>query len=729
MPAGKKILIGISGSIAAYKICSLVRDLVRSGAEVQVVLTPSAAQFVTPLTLSTLSGRPVYTNLVKNQEGEWVNHVALGLWADLILIAPCTAHTLANMAQGLCDHLLLATVLSARCPVAFAPAMDHDMYLHPSTQANIQTLVERGYHLIPTEHGELASGLIGEGRMAEPERLLAWIREFLVGEPLWQGSRVLITAGPTREALDPVRYISNRSSGRMGIALAEALADRGAQVDLIYGPGDQVCRHPGVQVHRVESALEMKTACDERSEACHLLIFAAAVADYRPALSSSTKIKKTEDAWMLSMVPNPDLLKEAGHRKKPEQRVVGFALESNDEQAHAYAKLKSKKADMIVLNSLRQEGGAMDAEAMSVQILTADQEPVDLPRQPKRQLAAEIIRTMVRFWGVPTQGVWKVPSLGVLVFQIAWWASLLGGVSAQAQELNCQISVNPGRVGGADQQFYANMQQALTTFVNGQKWTEDVFSFQERIQCSINIMLDERITGNQFKATVQIQSSRPVYNSSYSTVVFNYTDPDWIFEYNEFQPMEFNPNQHGTNLMALIAFYANLIVGLDYNTFGKESGMVYLRRAQQIVLNAQNAVEIGWRQNQSLRNRYWLAELLNNPAYKPFHASLYEYHRQGLDQMYKPERIIEARRKMLGAIEKLYEVNRNKPGGMLIPLYLKGKQPEIIGFCAKALPAEKAKVVEQLVAMDPINQAEYNRINAAGVGGGPGGAPGTGGGR
>ncbi|MFM9143317.1 MAG: DUF4835 family protein, partial [Bacteroidota bacterium] len=308
---------------------------------------------------------------------------------------------------------------------------------------------------------------------------------------------------------------------------------------------------------------------------------------------------------------------------------------------------------------------------------------------------------------------------------------LQGGNPAvtQAQELNCQLSINPGRVGGADQQFYANMQQALTTFINGQKWTEDVFSFQERINCSINIMLDERITGNQFKATVQIQSSRPVYNSSYSTVILNYTDPDWIFEYNEFQPMEFNENQHTSNLLALLAYYANLIIGLDYNSFGKESGTVYLRKAQQIVMNAQNAVEIGWRQNQSLRNRYWLAELLNNPSYKAFHTAHYEYHRLGLDQMYKPERIIEARRKMLGALEKIHDVNRSKPGGMLIPLYLKGKLPEIVGFCSKALPAEKAKAVEQLIAMDPINQAEYNRINAAGVGGSGSGGPGGGGGR
>ncbi|MFZ9968643.1 MAG: bifunctional phosphopantothenoylcysteine decarboxylase/phosphopantothenate--cysteine ligase CoaBC [Bacteroidia bacterium] len=724
MPAGKKILIGISGSIAAYKICWLVRDLVRSGADVQVVLTPSAQQFVTPLTLSTLSGKPVYSHLVKNEEGEWVNHVALGLWADLILVAPCTAHTLASMAQGSCDHLLLAILLSARCPVAFAPAMDHDMFCHPATQENIRTLTERGYHLIPTENGELASGLVGEGRMAEPSTLLAWIQDFLVGGPRWDGTRVLLTAGPTREALDPVRYISNRSSGRMGIALAEALADRGAQVDLVYGPGDQVCRHPGIRVHRVQTALEMQACCEQLNESCSLLIFAAAVADYRAAEVSENKIKKSGDELLLTLVPNPDLLAEAGKNKKPHQKVVGFALESQNEEANALSKLQTKKADMMVLNSLRQEGGAMDAEAMSVRLLFAEHDSEDLPRSPKRALANEILRAITQRWGLPQGGVWK--KLGVLV-GVLWLA--LAPVGSQAQELNCQLSINPGRVGGADQQFYANMQQALTTFINGQKWTDDVFSFQERINCSINIMLDERITGNQFKATVQIQSSRPVYNSSYSTVILNYTDPDWIFEYNEFQPMEFNENQHSSNLLALLAYYANLIIGLDYNTFGKESGTVYLRKAQQIVMNAQNAVEIGWRQNQSLRNRYWLSELLNNPAYKPFHAALYEYHRLGLDQMYKPERVIEARRKMLAALEKIHDVNRSKPGGMLIPIYLKGKLPEIVGFCAKALPAEKAKVVEQLIAMDPINQAEYNRINAAGVGGGPGGAPGTGGGR
>ncbi|MFM9142722.1 MAG: bifunctional phosphopantothenoylcysteine decarboxylase/phosphopantothenate--cysteine ligase CoaBC, partial [Bacteroidota bacterium] len=398
MPAGKKILIGISGSIAAYKICWLVRDLVRSGAEVQVVLTPSAQQFVTPLTLSTLSGKPVYTHLVKNEEGEWVNHVALGLWADLILVAPCTAHTLASMAQGSCDHLLLAILLSARCPVAFAPAMDHDMFLHPATQHNLRVLTERGYHLIPTEHGELASGLVGEGRMAEPSTLMAWIQDFLVGGPRWDGIRVLLTAGPTREALDPVRFLSNRSSGRMGIALAEALADRGAQVDLVYGPGDQVCRHPGVHVHRVQTALEMQVCCQELNEGCSLLIFTAAVADYRAAQVAENKIKKSGGELVLTLLPNPDLLAEAGMNKKPHQKVVGFALESDNEEAHALTKLKTKKADMIVLNSLRQEGGAMDAESMSARLLFSENEKEDLPRSSKKDLAIDILRAITHRW-------------------------------------------------------------------------------------------------------------------------------------------------------------------------------------------------------------------------------------------------------------------------------------------------------------------------------------------
>lgn len=706
MPAGKKVLIGISSSIAAYKICGLVRELVRSGAEVQVVLTPSAHEFVTPLTLSTLSGRPVYTDLVQNKEGEWVNHVALGLWADLILVAPCTANTLAAMASGTCNNLLLATVLSARCPVAVAPAMDHDMFGHPTTQTNLQRLHDMGYRIVEPVSGELASGLIGEGRMAEPEDLLKSIREILLGDSFLQGQRVLVTAGPTREYLDPVRYITNRSSGRMGLALAEALADRGASVELIYGPGSELCRHPGVRVHSVETAAQMMDACRKFAESCTLQVYAAAVADYRAATYADQKIKKSEASLTLELVANPDILQYAGTHKKPGQTVVGFALESENEIENALRKLHHKHADLVVMNSLRQEGGAMDAAEMGCTLLTANHDPVHLPTMPKRDLAKAMVnqfRTLLK--------------LGLLVCLMAlpWNPPIL------AQELNCQISVNPGKVGGADQQFYANMQQALTTFVNGQKWTSDEFQFQERINCSISIILDERISGNTFKATAQIQSSRPVYNSAYTTVIFNYTDPDWQFEYNESQAMEFNENAHTSNLLSMLAFYANLLIGLDYNTFGRESGTPYLRKAQQIVLNAQNAIEVGWRQNQSLRNRYWLSELLNNSAYKPFHQGLYEYHRQGLDQMHKPERVVDARRKMLGAIEKIHDVNRNKPGGMLIPLYLKAKTPEIIGFCSKALPAEKAKVVEQLIAMDPLNQAEYNRINASGVGGGIGG--------
>ena len=712
MPAGQNILIGVSGSIAAYKICLLVRDLVRRGAEVQVVMTPSATQFVTPLTLSTLSGRPVYTDLVRNEQGEWVNHVALGLWADLVLVAPCTAHTLAGMAAGTCDNLLLAVVLSARCPVVVAPAMDHDMYLHPATTANLTLLQERGVRVIPPQSGELASGLIGEGRMCEPESMADILQTMLCGEAFLHGQTVLVTAGPTREPLDPVRYLSNRSSGRMGLALAEALAERGASIELILGPVSGTVRHPRIRVHRAQTARDMQEHCLRLGEGCTLLVFAAAVSDYRPLHFSENKIKKSDGNLELKLTPNPDLLLEAGLRKGPHQKTVGFALESDQEMTFAMEKMHAKRADMIVLNSLNQEGGAMDSEEMECTLLTPHHQPLPLPRQPKKALARSVVEAMRQLLVL---GVWVLVAVASLTGLGA--AVGLGISEAHAQELTCQISVNPGKVGGADQQYYANMQQALTTFVNGQKWTDEVYQFQERIHCSMNIMLDERISGNRFKATVQIQSSRPVYQSAYTTVLFNYTDPDWDFEFNEGQPMEFNENQHSSNLLSLLAFYCNLIIGLDGNSFGRESGMVYLRKAQQIVTNAQNAVEIGWRQNQSLRNRYWLADLLNQSAYKPFHLALYEYHRQGLDQMHKPERLIEARRKVLAAIENIYQVNRNKPGGMLIPLYLKGKLPEIVGICSKALPAEKAKVVEQLVAMDPINQAEYNKINTAVTGG------------
>lgn len=357
MLQGKKILLGITGGIAAYKTTFLVRLLIKAGAQVKVILTESAGSFVSPLTLATLSKNPVVTAFVKeeNDTTDWNNHVEMGLWADLMVIAPATANTLSKMAGGTCDNVLLATYLSAKCPVFFAPAMDLDMYKHPSTKASIDTLISYGNHLIPAESGELASGLEGEGRMAEPETIIAHLEAFLSKDLPLNGKKVMITAGPTHEAIDPVRFIGNQSSGKMGFELAESAAERGAEVILITGPTALETRHTGITLKRVTSAAEMYETAHTHFSDMDYVISAAAVADYRPREVAEEKIKKKEEDMVLSLVKNKDILASLGALKE-DQFLVGFALETENELENAQKKLQNKNLDAIVLNSLRDEG-------------------------------------------------------------------------------------------------------------------------------------------------------------------------------------------------------------------------------------------------------------------------------------------------------------------------------------------------------------------------------------
>ena len=357
MLGGKNILLGITGGIAAYKTTFLIRLLIKAGAEVKVILTESAGSFVSPLTLATLSKNPVLSSFVKeDEEGlDWNNHVELGLWADLMLIAPATANTLSKMAHGTCDSLLLAAYLSAKCPVFFAPAMDLDMYKHPSTMASIKKLQDFGNVLIPATSGELASGLEGEGRMAEPEDILTFIQDYLSnGLPL-SGKKVLITAGPTFEAIDPVRFIGNHSSGQMGYSLAEVAADLGAEVILVSGPSHLKIKHHLIRLISVVSADEMYTEANKYFDEVAVAICAAAVADYRPKNVADQKIKKVSDSLTIDLVKNKDILYSLGEKKK-DQYLVGFALETENELENAKGKLAKKNLDAIVLNSLRDEG-------------------------------------------------------------------------------------------------------------------------------------------------------------------------------------------------------------------------------------------------------------------------------------------------------------------------------------------------------------------------------------
>ncbi|GAA4303458.1 bifunctional phosphopantothenoylcysteine decarboxylase/phosphopantothenate--cysteine ligase CoaBC [Compostibacter hankyongensis] len=395
MIQGKKILLGITGSIAAYKAAVLLRQLIKAGAEVQVVMTPAAADFVAPLTFGTLSKRPVLTGLVTADQ--WNNHVALGRWADLMLIAPASVNTIAKMARGLCDNLLTAVYLSATCPVMLAPAMDEDMWKHPATRRNLDILSGYGHILLPVEEGELASGLRGPGRMAEPEAILARIDEALQPPSLpLQGKTALVTAGPTREAIDPVRFIGNHSSGKMGIAIAGELARQGAAVELVLGPVSQpVPAHPGIRVTAVTTAEEMYNACLNLFKKVQLAVLAAAVADYRPARTADRKIKKQTASLQLQLEPTPDILLELGKRKKKTQLLAGFSLETDHEQDHALAKIKEKHLDMIVLNSLRDEGAGFLYDTNKITIYTPDGIARPFPLKPKTEVARDIVATLL----------------------------------------------------------------------------------------------------------------------------------------------------------------------------------------------------------------------------------------------------------------------------------------------------------------------------------------------
>jgi phosphopantothenoylcysteine decarboxylase/phosphopantothenate--cysteine ligase len=394
MLQGKNILLGVTGSIAAYKSLLLVRLLVKEGATVKVIQTPAARDFVTPLSLSTLSKNTVLSDLFAGDT--WANHVDLGRWADIFVIAPLSCNTLAKMAVGLCDNLLLAAYLSATCPVLVAPAMDEDMWRHPATQANLQKIESFGNKIIPVEKGELASGLFGDGRMAEPETILEYIRSILAnGAGDLNGKKALVTAGPTYEAIDPVRFIGNHSSGKMGIAIAEELAQRGANVQLVLGPSSQPVEAGKIAVHRVTSAAEMLAICVAEFANTDIAVLAAAVADYAPKEKAPEKIKKKEDNLSLELTKTKDILKTLGGLKKQQQLLVGFALETKDGRSYALDKLRSKNADLIVLNSLNDEGAGFGIDTNKITIFGKDGSEQSFEKKPKQQVAKDIVDTIV----------------------------------------------------------------------------------------------------------------------------------------------------------------------------------------------------------------------------------------------------------------------------------------------------------------------------------------------
>lgn len=391
MLKGKKILLGISGSIAAYKSVILLRLLIKAGAEVKVVMTASAKQFVAPLTLSTLSKNEVLSELSDNDS--WSNHVMLGRWADIMIIAPLSCNTLSKMATGLCDNLLMAVYLSAVCPVVVAPAMDEDMWNHATTKDNLKKILSNGNSIIPVEEGELASGLIGPGRMAEPENILSWLQEYFAEKKSFSGKKILVTAGPTHEAIDPVRFIGNHSSGKMGIAVAEEFLKRGADVTLVCGPTSEIIP-AGMHVVNVVSAAQMYNACIKEFVGSDIAVMCAAVADYTITNVADKKIKKDDGKLLLELEKTKDILQSLGASKKGNQFLVGFALETNDEKENALKKLKVKNADMIVLNSLNDPGAGFQHPTNKITIFDKSGNEYEFDTKLKVAVAADIVNTI-----------------------------------------------------------------------------------------------------------------------------------------------------------------------------------------------------------------------------------------------------------------------------------------------------------------------------------------------
>ena len=387
---GKKIVLGITGSIAAYKAAVLIRLLIKKGAEVQVVITPAGKEFITPITLSALTSKPVISEFFAQRDGSWHSHVALGQWADAMLIAPATASSIGKMAHGVADNMLITTYLSMKAPVFVAPAMDLDMFAHPSTTENLNTLRRYGNHIIEPAEGELASHLVGKGRMEEPENIVAYLERYFAQSEQLAGKKIVITAGPTYEKIDPVRFIGNYSSGKMGFALAEECAARGAEVTLVAGPVQLKTTHPNIQRIDVESCAEMYTATTEAFKTADCGILCAAVADFTPEKTADTKIKREGDDLVLSLKPTHDIAAALGQMKQPHQRLVGFALETNDEVAHAQGKLERKNLDFIVLNSLNDKGAGFRHDTNKITIISRE-EVKEYPLKSKSEVASDII--------------------------------------------------------------------------------------------------------------------------------------------------------------------------------------------------------------------------------------------------------------------------------------------------------------------------------------------------
>ena len=689
MLEGKKIVLGVTGSIAAYKAAMLVRLLVKEGAEVQVVMTPSAKEFITPLTLSTLSGRPVLCDFFHAESGAWNSHVELGLWADAMVIAPATASTIGKMAAGIADNLLVTTYLSMKAPVFIAPAMDLDMYAHKATQGNLALLKQRGDNIIEAASGELASHLCGKGRMEEPEEIVKQLGGFFLTGQQLKGKKVLVTAGPTYEKIDPVRFIGNYSSGKMGFAIADECARRGADVTLVAGPVSIECEQKTVKRVNVETAREMYEAASAAFPACDVAILSAAVADYRPATEAAEKIKRTTAGMTIELEANPDIAASLGAQKSKGQLLVGFALETNNGEEHARAKLNKKNLDFIVLNSLEDKGAGFSCDTNKVTIIDREGKS-DYPLKSKKEVAKDIVSYMSRL---------------LLLFMVLL---LPLSASAEGEELNATVSLNASRVQGTNTEVFDQLQASLEEFINNRKWTSNTYEEQERIICNFSFVVNSYSDDGTFDCSLMVQATRPVFGSTYRSTLFKYEDKSIKFNYQPYDRLEFIEDNLDNNLTAVVAYYVYIIIGMDLDSMGELGGSEFLNKALTIAGNAQNLGDAGWRAGSSTNNRYALIDDYMNGAMEPVRKMMYRYHRLGLDTMFR--NADNGRKEITEGIALLKKAYEDRPLAYFTKLFTEYKVDEIVNIYSKCTPEEKRSVVETLSNINPSLSSEWEKI-------------------
>ena len=691
MLAGKKIVVGITGSIAAYKAAYLCRALIKKGAEVQVVITPAGKEFITPVTLSALTQKPVVCDFFTANDGTWHSHVDLGLWADAMIVAPATAATIGKMANGIADNMLITTYLSMKSPVFVAPAMDLDMFAHPTTQQNLEKLKSFGNHIIEPASGFLASTLEGKGRMEEPDKIVEVLEAFFDQSIELSDKKILITAGPTYEKIDPVRYIGNYSSGKMGFALAEECAARGAEVILISGPVKLSTFHRNIRRIDVESASEMHQAVLSEFPDVNAAILCAAVADYKPMHCFESKLKRQPDQnLVLELQANPDIAADLGKIKKENQCLVGFALETNDEISNAESKLQKKNLDFIVLNSLKEEGAGFQHDTNKVSIIDKNGKIENFAMKSKKNVAKDIVDKLSK-------------QLMVILFALLTWT---GNVSAQ--ELNAKVSVNSDRIQATNKNIFSTMERAVNQFVNGLKWSATTFAVNEKIDCTFSIMILEQVSEEQFKAELFVQARRPVYNSSYTTSLINYRDVKFEFEYQENSSIERQQNQVSSNLEAVLSYYIYLILALDFDSFSLGGGSLFFREAQNIATAAQSMGWSGWSAFDDSKSRGSMINSFLDESMKKYRELWYNYHRKGLDEMAaNPDR---GRLTILGLLPVLKDLRQVRSSELVLQMFADAKLDEIVSIGGKATQEEKKETYDLLRNVYPGSSNQLNDL-------------------